>query len=72
MDSDYLLWHVREVEGCEDELFIGVYSAEQQARDAIERLKDKPGFMDYPNGIQIHAHKLNLDGWPEDFIFTTD
>ena len=43
MDSVFLFWHVREVEGGnDDELFIGVYSTEQEARAAIERLKGKP------------------------------
>lgn len=73
MDTVFLLWHVREVEGSDDdELFIGVYSAEQEASAAIERLKNKPGFVDYPNGFQIHPYKLNHDHWTEGFIFTED
>lgn len=73
MDSVFLLWHVREVQGSEDdELFIGVYSTEQEARAAIERLKGKPGFVDYPNGFQIHPCELSRDAWTEGFIFTTD
>jgi homoserine kinase type II len=73
MDSVFLLWHVREVEGGEDdELFIGVYKTERDANAAIERLKDKPGFVDFPNGFQIHAAELNRDGWTEGFVFTKD
>ena len=72
MDSVFLLWHVREVEnGDEDELFIGAYTTEQEAKAAIDRLKGKPGFVDYPNGFQIHPAELNRDGWTEGFIFTT-
>jgi len=72
MDSVFLLWHVREAEGDEDELLIGVYSTEEEAKAAIERLKGKPGFVDYPGGFQIHPHTLNRDGWTEGFIFPTD
>ncbi len=72
MDSVFLLWHVREVEGGEDELLIGVYSTEQEAKAAIERLRGKPRFVDYPNGFQIHPEELNRDSWTEGFIFTKD
>jgi homoserine kinase type II len=72
MDSVFLLWHVRKVEGNEDELLIGVYSTEEEATAATERLKGKPGFVDYPDGFQIHPHRLNRDSWTEGFILTTD
>jgi hypothetical protein len=72
MDSVFLLWYVREVEGSEDELLIGVYSTQQEANAAIERLKSKPGFVDCPTGFQIHPHSLNRDGWSEGFTFTKD
>lgn len=71
MDSVFLLRHVRDIEGeVEDQLFIGVYTTEQEARNAIERLKSKPGFVDHPNGFQIHPRELNRDAWAEGFIFT--
>ena len=72
MDCVFLLWHVREVKGSDVKLFIGVYTTGQDARAAIERLKGKPGFADYPNGFQLHPHELNRDGWTEGFIRTED
>jgi homoserine kinase type II len=72
MDSVFLLWHVREVEHNESELLIGVYSTELEAIAAIERVRDRPGFVNYPGGFQIHSHELNRDGWTEGFISTTD
>jgi len=68
MDSVFLLWYVREVNGDEDELLIGVYSSEQEARSAIERLKSRPGFLDNPEGFQIHPRNLNRDSWEEGFV----
>jgi hypothetical protein len=72
MDSVFLLWYVREVNGDEDELLIGVYSTEDGAKDAISRLKGKPGFVDCPDGFQIHPYALNRDDWTEGFISTTN
>jgi len=71
MDSVFLLWHVREVRDSERELLIGVYSTELDAKAAIERVRAKPGFVDYPDGFQIHSYALNHDGWTEGFISTT-
>jgi homoserine kinase type II len=73
MELVFLLWHVREVQDGDDhELLIGVYKTEQDANAAIERLRQKPGFIDYPNGFQIHPRELNRDGWTEGFVLTTD
>jgi hypothetical protein len=45
-------------EGEDDvELLIGVYSSDEEARAAIERVKDKPGLADFPlrlRGVSIH------------------
>jgi hypothetical protein len=69
MDSVFLLWYVQAPDTAdEDELLIGVYSAEEEARMAIERLKDKPGFVDAPSGFQIHPYRVNRDSWTEGFI----
>jgi hypothetical protein len=40
MEDVYLLWHVHELEGREDDTkFIGVYRTEDDARAAIGRLR---------------------------------
>lgn len=68
MDAVFLLWHVHTLQGNDEELFIGAYSSENDARAAIDRLRDKPGFVNYPDGFQIHPYKLNLDHWTEGFV----
>jgi len=64
-----MLWFVQEQNECEDiELLIGVYATEAEAKDAIERRKDKPGFVDFPEGFQIHRRQLGVEGWTDGFI----
>jgi hypothetical protein len=66
----YLLWFVKEIpRGGEDiELLIGVYSSEAEAKAAVERVKDKQGFVEFQRGFQIHPCELNRDSWTEGFI----
>ena len=69
MDSVFLLWYVHAPDTAEeDELFIGAYSTEEEAKAAIERLKDKPGFVDATDGFQICPYEINRDHWTEGFI----
>ncbi len=45
----YGLWFVQECKEAEDiELLIGIYETEADAKGAIEPLKGKPGFVDFP------------------------
>jgi hypothetical protein len=65
----HLLWYVREREQEEDvELLIGVYDSVQDANAAIERLKHKPGFADFPEGFQIAPYVVNRDHWTQGFV----
>ena len=65
----YLLWFVRECDQRADiELLIGVYETELAAQGAIDRLKNKPGFIDFAEGFQIHSLELGQDAWTEGFI----
>jgi homoserine kinase type II len=70
IDAVYLLWFEKEMpEGDEDiELLIGVYSSEAEASAAIERVKNKPGFVDFQEGFHIYRSQLNQDSWTEGFI----
>ena len=73
MDSVFLLWYVHAPDtDDENEFLIGVYNTEEEAKTAIERLKDKPGFVNARDGFQIHPYEINRDHWTEGFIFTTD
>jgi hypothetical protein len=66
----YLLWYVSEDDLDEENaLLIGVYESETAAQSAIERLKSKRGFRDYPEGFQIHSHELGKDSWTEGFVW---
>jgi len=68
MTKVYVLWHVHTDDDVDDEKLIGIYSAEEKAKEAIERLKAKPGFRDYPDGFEIHDDVVDRDSWTEGFI----
>ncbi len=67
----YVLWFVQESDEAEDaELLIGIYETEADAKAAIEHLKGKPGFVDFPQGFEIHEYTLGRTDWLEGFITT--
>lgn len=51
----------------EDFKLIGVFANEAEAQSAIEQLKDKPGFQDYPNGFHIDAYPVGQINWGSGF-----
>jgi hypothetical protein len=68
-DTVYLLWFVQERDEAKDtELLIGVYAAETDAIAAIDRLRNKPGSVDFPHGFQIHRGEIGQDSWTEGFV----
>ena len=68
MDTVYLLWYVRQWdEGDDTELLIGVYRSNEDASEAIGRLKAKPGFVDFPEGFEIHPYELGKDHWEDGY-----
>ncbi len=69
----YELWHYKIAGGEEPDedkcpKDIGIYSTEARAKAAIERVKDKPGFRDWPGGFRIFRAILDKDYWTEGFI----
>jgi hypothetical protein len=71
MSVVYLLWHIRQLPGEDDEeeeKFIGVYSTQGKAEEAIVRSREQPGFRDSPHGFQIFDHVVDRTGWTEGFI----
>jgi homoserine kinase type II len=67
-DKVWLLWFEQEREEGEDtELLIGVYRTEEAANAAISKLKDQPGFRDYPQGIHSYETTLDKNSWEEGF-----
>jgi hypothetical protein len=68
VDTVHLLWYVREwAEGEDIELLIGVYRTDADAKDAIGRLKDQPGFVEYQEGFLAEPCELGKDHWTEGF-----
>ena len=52
----------------EDLKLIGVFATQQQAKAAIEQLKQQPGFKDYPKGFHIDAYPLGQINWSSGFV----
>ena len=68
MESVWLLWFEQQREvGQDTELLIGVYRTEDSAKAAIDRVKDQPGFRDYPQGFAVYEHFLDKDSWTSGF-----
>jgi hypothetical protein len=66
IDRLYVVWHVRPVDYQDDtEKLIGIFSSEDRAREAIERLRSKPGFRDFPDCFEISGKGLNETSWTE-------
>lgn len=73
-DQVHLLYHIRESGQL---LFVGAYRSEADAKAATERLKDKPGFAQFPDDFEIHAYELGVELWPDGFsveeeVFSND
>lgn len=67
----YDLWFTREYDEREDtELHIGIFANRVDAEAAIEALKGKPGFREYPEGFEAHEVVLGQTGWRDGFITT--
>jgi hypothetical protein len=64
----YGLWFVQECPNAGDiECLIGIYETEADAKAAIELVKSKPGFVDFPQGFEIHQYQLGQTGWLDGF-----
>ena len=69
MDTVFILHHVSpDAEHGDDAKLIGVYRSADAAIDAISRLRDQPGFLDYPDGFQVDAYGLDEDHWTAGFV----
>jgi hypothetical protein len=68
MTQVYDLWFQREYPDREDtELHIGIYETNADAVEAVSRLRDQPGFRDFPEGFNVYPVTLGLTGWQEGF-----
>jgi len=65
----YLVWFVRERDEAENiEILVGIYESEADATAAIERVREKPGFVDFPKGFEIDSYELGRDNWVDGFV----
>ena len=65
----YILDH--EYKGYADQIerkSIGVYSSVMKAQAAIIRLRNMPGFVEYPDGFIIRKWKIDEDSWINGFV----
>jgi hypothetical protein len=61
-DIVWLLWFEREkADGEETGALLGVYRTEEDAKAAIIRMKDKPGFRDRPQGFRVYDQVIGRD-----------
>lgn len=68
----FLLWHIYELKddfGTQDEeKLVGVFSSELKAREAIERLRGREGFRDFPLAcFEIHKMEIDRVSWTDGF-----
>ncbi|HKD77026.1 MAG TPA: hypothetical protein VKB76_16085 [Ktedonobacterales bacterium] len=67
----YVLQHSHELDGCDEAKMIGVYSSPEQAQAAVERLRQQPGFAEYPDDFSIDGYLLDEDNWTQGFVTVT-
>ena len=80
MNSVFVVQHFHDLpDETQDVKFIGAYRSAEAARAAVQRLRAKPGFCDYPriidpatdgaaSGFYIDEYQLDHDCWSEGFI----
>ena len=68
MSSAFILQHEHEWCDREKVKFIGVYATHSDAQAAIDRLRDQPGFRDWPDGFCITEYEFGVDHWTEGFV----
>jgi hypothetical protein len=73
----YELWHYKiasdeEPDDDKSPKDIGIYSSEDTAKAAIQRLKEMPGFRDWPGGWRIFRAIVDKDSWVDGFISSDD
>ena len=65
----YVLWHFRtDEQGCDHDKMLGVFSTRDKAQEALDFLRDKPGFKDYPDGFEILSGTMDKYGLKEGFV----
>ena len=66
----FLLQHSYELDDCDETKVIGIYSSRDRAEQAIERLRNQPGFSERPNNFYVDAYPVDEDHWTEGSVTT--
>jgi hypothetical protein len=66
VERAFLVQHERSDDG--HVKIVGIYSSPSKADAAIQRLRDQPGFRDFPDGFTVDAYELDEDHWAEGFV----
>ena len=61
----FILMHLHITTG-HDAKLIGVYRSRVDAEQAIDRLRSKPGFREWPDGFSISEYEVGKDQWNQD------
>lgn len=65
----FLAQHVHTLGGGEEDLkIVGVYSTREKANEAIERLRQQPGFRDAPEGFIVDVYRLDQINWERGYV----
>ncbi|MBA2647894.1 MAG: hypothetical protein H0U81_13940 [Pyrinomonadaceae bacterium] len=65
----FLLQHAHQPDNDQEDVkLIGIYSTLRKAEEAIERLRNLPGFRDAQDGFSIDCYKVDVDHWVEGYI----
>ena len=68
MEFVYVVQHCYQLDDTEEVKFIGVYSSNDSAKAAIDRLMNAPGFKDHPiECFNIDKYPIDQDNWVEGF-----
>ena len=67
MKTVFVLQHEYEWCGRDEVKFIGAYASQADAEQAVIRLRDQPGFRDWPDGFCISEYEVGKDHWEEGF-----
>jgi hypothetical protein len=57
----YILGYMRPYKETWAGMFVGVYSSLEEAERAIERLRPRQAFRDYPDGFRISCYRIDED-----------
>ncbi len=69
MEKVFVVKHMYESGKDEEEVkMIGVYSTQNLAQAAVERLRSMPGFQNFPDGFSIGPYIVDKDYWDEGFV----